>query len=95
MENDDLPSSTENLSNEDMLEQAKKLLILTDLVEKYPDVVAKRVNGLIFVLIGGGISIAGLIFTSVMSVLQASGMDLLGIMIFIIVNLLISWAIPF
>jgi hypothetical protein len=95
MENDDLSDSNENISNEDMLEQAKKLLILTDLVEKYPDVVEKRVNGLIFVLIGGGISIAGLIFISLMSVLQASGMDLLGIMIFIIANLLISWAIPF
>jgi hypothetical protein len=95
MENDDSSDSNERLSNEDMLEQAKKLLTLTDLVDKYPEVVEKRVNGLIFVLIGGGISIAGLIFITLMPILEAGGMGLFGVMLFITANLLISWIISF
>jgi hypothetical protein len=55
---------TKELTQEEMLERAKQLLTLTDLVDRYPAVMERRITGMIFVLIGGGVSLATLFFTS-------------------------------
>ena len=95
MEDENHSSSTDEVSQDEMLRQARQLLTLTDLVERYPSVIAKRVNGLIFVLIGGGISLAGLIFITIMPYFESSGLGLLSVLAFISMNLIISWAISF
>ena len=62
-------SPEKNETNEDMAEKAKQLLLLTDLVDKYPMVVARRVAGLIYLIIAGGISFATLIFMSLQDII--------------------------
>jgi hypothetical protein len=80
--------------SEDMAEKAKQLLLLADLVDKYPKVVARRVAGLVYILIGGGMSFATLIFMSLQDLL-GPGDPLLINVTFVILSLCFSWIIGF
>ena len=80
--------------DEDMMEKAKQLLLLTDLVEKYPQVVSRRVSGLVYVLIAGGISFATLIFMFLQNIV-GTGNPLLINVGFVLLSLIFSWAIGF
>ncbi|MFW9918442.1 MAG: hypothetical protein ACFFED_02510 [Candidatus Thorarchaeota archaeon] len=93
--NDDSYSDDNDISQEEMLERAKKLLMLTDLVDRYPAVVERRVTGLVFVLIGGGVSLATLIFMSLFEAIEALGFMLLGVVIFVVLSLSVSFIIAF
>ena len=86
------PENTE--AEDDMVEKARQLLLLADLVDKYPKVVARRVAGLVYILIGGGISFATLIFMSLQDLL-GSGDPLLINVGFVILSLAFSWIIGF
>lgn len=87
-------STEKNEPNEDMTEKAKQLLLLTDLVDKYPKVVARRVVGLVYLIIAGGISFATLIFMSLQDVL-GPGNQLLVNLGFVGISLLFSWIVAF
>jgi hypothetical protein len=79
----------------EIVEQAKQLLALSELVEKYPNAVAKRITGLIYVLIGGGISFATLIYIGILNVIGDLAQNILVNTAFVIIALLIAWAITF
>jgi hypothetical protein len=87
-------SSDKNDPDGDMIEKAKQLLLLTDLVDKYPQVVARRVAGLVYLIIAGGISFATLIFMSLQDVL-GPGDPLLVNLGFVGLSLLFSWIVAF
>jgi hypothetical protein len=87
-------SPDENKTDEDMIEQARQLLLLTDLVDKYPDVVARRVAGLVYLIIAGGISFATLVFMALQDVL-GFGDPLLVNLGFVGLSLFFSWAVAF
>jgi hypothetical protein len=84
-----------NPSRDKMLEQAKQLLVLTDLVDRYPAVVSRRTTGLIFVLVGGAISITGLVFATLIAFLGNFADNLLVVFLFVVFNLLIAGIIAF
>jgi hypothetical protein len=86
---------TKELSQEEMLERAKQLLTLTDLVDRYPAVMQRRVTGMIFILIGGGVSLATLFFTSLLNAYPGIGTDLFVVLAFVIGSLAISGIIVF
>ncbi len=86
---------TKELSQEEMLERAKQLLTLTDLVDRYPAVVERRVTGLIFILIGGGVSLATLFFSSLMSAYPGIGSDVFTVVLFVVGALALSGIIVF
>ena len=81
-------------ANEDMVEKTRQLLLLTDLVDKYPQVVARRVAGLVYLIIAGGISFATLIYMSLQDVL-GPGNPLLVNLGFVGLSLLFSWIVAF
>ncbi len=81
-------------ANENMEEKARQLLLLTDLVDKYPQVVARRVAGLVYLIIAGGISFATLIYMSLQNIL-GSGDPLLVNLGFVGLSLLFSWIVAF
>jgi hypothetical protein len=83
-----------NEKGEDMIEKAKQLLQLTDLIEKYPAVVSRRVAGLIYIIIAGGISFATLIFTFLQNIL-GPGDPLIANMGFVLLSLFFSWIVGF
>jgi hypothetical protein len=85
----------EGLSKKEMHEQAKQLLALTDLVERYPAVVSRRVTGLIYVLIGGGISLAALLFSTLVTYFPEITSNIFIILSFVVGNLLLAWFIVF
>ncbi|KXH77106.1 MAG: hypothetical protein AM326_05770 [Candidatus Thorarchaeota archaeon SMTZ-45] len=87
-------SSDEIETDEDMIKQAKQLLLLTDLVDKYPQVVSRRVAGLVYILIGGGISFATLILMSLQNLIGPGDPFLVNIG-FVIISLVFSWVIGF
>ncbi len=94
--NDESKSENQNdLSQEEMRESAMKLLKLTDLVDRYPAVVERRVTGLIFVLIGGGVSIITLVYTTLFGFFQALGLELISVVFFVVISLLVSFIIAF
>ena len=94
--NDESNSHNENeLTQDEVLTKAKQLLKLTDLVERYPAVVERRVTGLIFVLIGGGVSLATLLFYSLIEYVFIPGYELLSVVIFVIASLSVSFLISF
>jgi len=94
--NDDSTSNDEkDLSQEEMLERAKQLLTLTDLVDRYPAVVERRITGIIFILIGGGVSLATLFFSSLMNAFPSIGSDLFIVVVFVIGSLALSGIIVF
>ena len=84
----------ENETDSEIVEKAKQLLLLTDLVDKYPTVVARRVVGLIYLIIAGGISFATLIYMSLQDVL-GPGDPLLVNLGFVGLSLLFSWIVAF
>ncbi|MBY8997359.1 MAG: hypothetical protein KGD60_06490 [Candidatus Thorarchaeota archaeon] len=81
-------------ANEDMVEKARQLLLLTDLVDKYPQVIARRVAGLVYLIIAGGVSFATLIFMSLQDIL-GPGNPLLVNLGFVGMSLLFSWIVAF
>jgi hypothetical protein len=81
-------------ANEDMVEKARQLLLLTDLVDKYPLVVARRVAGLVYLIIAGGISFTTLIFMSLQNEL-GSGDPFLINLGFVMLSLFFSWIVAF
>ena len=81
-------------SDEDMVEKAKQLLLLTDLVDKYPKVVARRVSGLVYLIIAGGISFATLIYMSLQNVLGPIDPVLVNLG-FVGMSLFFSWVVAF
>jgi len=85
-------SSDVDKSDNDVITRARRLLLLADLIDKYPQVVSRRVAGLVYILIGGGISFATLIFMSLQDLL-GPGDPLLTNMGFVILGLVFSWVI--
>ncbi len=82
-------------TSDDILNQARQLLELTAIVDKYPQVVSRRVSGIIYVLIGGAISFSGLLFIGIVGQTGELGSNLWVNLLFIAVNLFIAWAISF
>jgi hypothetical protein len=78
----------------DMVERAKQLLLLTDLVDKYPTVVARRVAGLVYLIIAGGISFTTLIAMTLQNEL-GPGDPLLMNLGFVAISLIFSWVVAF
>ncbi len=87
--------NSENGNVEDELtEKAKQLLLLTDLVDKYPAVVARRAAGLVYLIIAGGISFATLIYMSLQDIFS-QGNPILVNLGFVALSLIFSWAVAF
>ena len=84
----------EIVKDDEMVEKAKQLLLLTDLVDKYPQVVARRVAGLVYLIIAGGISFTTLIYMSLENYF-GPGDPLLVNLGFVVLSLVFSWAVAF
>ncbi len=95
MNNETSSNDEKDLSQEEMLERAKQLLTLTDLVDRYPAVVERRITGIIFILIGGGVSLATLVFSSLMSAFPGIGSDVFVVVFFVIGSLAFTGIIVF
>jgi hypothetical protein len=78
----------------EMIEKARQLLLLTDLIDKYPKVVARRVSGLVYLIIAGGISFATLIYMSLQNVLGPIDPVLVNLG-FVGMSLFFSWLVAF
>lgn len=85
----------DEIDTDDDLADARRLLVLTDIVERYPQVVTRRVTGIIFILIGGGISFATLVMFVLTIVLEPQPWNPLLNLLFVGVSLLITWVIAF
>ncbi len=83
-----------NENDEEMVEKAKQLLLLTDLIDKYPKVVSRRVSGLIYLIVAGGISFTTLIYMSLQNVLGPIDPVLLNLG-FVGISLFFSWLVSF
>jgi hypothetical protein len=81
-------------TNEEMVQKARQLLLLTDLIDKYPAVVARRVAGLVYLIIAGGISFTTLIFMFLQNIL-GPGDPLLVNLGFVLLSLFFSWIVAF
>jgi hypothetical protein len=86
------PESAE--ADEEMVQKAKQLLLLTDLIDKYPAVVGRRVAGLVYLIIAGGISFTTLIFMFLQQVL-GPGNPLLVNLGFVLISLFFSWVVAY
>ncbi len=95
MNNETETGEAPNLSRDEMLEQAKQLLVLTDLVDRYPAVVSRRTTGLIFVLVGGAISLSGLLFATLLAFIGNFADNLFVVLLFVVFNLIITGIIAF
>jgi len=80
--------------DESRVEKVRQLLLLTDLVERYPLVVARRVTGLVYVIIAGGVSFATLLLMSLQDAI-GPGDSLLVNLGFIVLSLVFSWGVAF
>ena len=87
-------NSANDDNDEELVEKAKQLLLLTDLVDLYPKVVARRVSGLVYLIIAGGISFATLIYMSLENVLGPFNPVLVNL-VFIGISLFFSWLVAF
>ena len=87
-------NSVNGEDNDELVEKAKQLLLLTDLIDKYPKVVARRVSGLVYLIIAGGISFATLIYMSLQNVLGPIDPVLLNLG-FVGLSLFFSWIVAF
>jgi hypothetical protein len=83
------------MDSDDELTDARRLLALADIVDTYPQVVTRRVTGIIYILIGGGISFATLIMFVLMVVYSPEAWNPLLNLSFVGVSLLITWLIAF
>jgi hypothetical protein len=90
-----VPESENRIGSEDELADARRLLALADIVDRYPQVVTRRVTGIIYILIGGGISFATLIMFVLTAVLEPQAWNPLLNLLFVAVSLLITWIIAF
>ncbi|MHA2313346.1 MAG: hypothetical protein ACXADF_17805 [Candidatus Thorarchaeota archaeon] len=88
-------SENDRIDSDDEFPDARRLLALTDIVDKYPQVVSRRVTGIIYVLIGGGISFATLVMFVLTVVLEPQAWNPLVNLLFVGVSLLITWVIAF
>lgn len=79
---------------ENSIEKMRQILLLTDLVDKYPLVMARRASGIIYLIIAGGISFATLTLMSLQDALGPGDSFLVNLG-FIIISLLLSWIIAF
>ncbi|MFX1533428.1 MAG: hypothetical protein ACFFDI_04270 [Promethearchaeota archaeon] len=73
--------SLASVEEEDLLQQAKKFLILADLVDRYPGVIERRVIGLYYILMAGALSISIVTFLSLFNTLLDFDANLLFIVI--------------
>ncbi len=80
--------------DEEMVQKARQLLLLTDLIDKYPAVVGRRVAGLVYLIIAGGISFTTLIFMFLQNIL-GSGDPFLVNLGFVLLSLFFSWIVAF
>lgn len=80
--------------DDELAEKAKQLLLLADLVDKYPAVVARRVAGLVYLIIAGGISFTTLIYMSLEDIF-GQGDPLLVNLGFVALSLIFSWVVAF
>lgn len=80
--------------NEEMIEKAKQLLLLTDLIDKYPIVVGRRVAGLVYIIIAGGISFTTLTFMFLLNILGPGDPFLMNLG-FVFLSLFFSWIVAF
>jgi hypothetical protein len=87
-------SREDNELDGEMVEKAKQLLLLTDLIDKYPMVVGRRVAGLVYLIIAGGISFTTLIYMALQDVF-GPGDPLLVNLGFVTISLLFSWIVAF
>ncbi|MFW9871238.1 MAG: hypothetical protein ACFFEL_16545, partial [Candidatus Thorarchaeota archaeon] len=81
-------------ANDEMVQKAKQLLLLTDLIDKYPAVVGRRVSGLVYLIIAGGISFTTLIFLFLQNIL-GPGDPFLANLGFVLLSLIFSWIVAF
>ena len=88
-------SGNDEIGSDDELADARRLLALTDIVDRYPQVVQRRVTGIIYVLIGGGISFATLVLFVLTVMLEPLAWNPLLNLLFVGVCLLITWIITF
>ncbi|MHA2060336.1 MAG: hypothetical protein ACW976_06140 [Candidatus Ranarchaeia archaeon] len=88
-ENSDSPSPIS------LEEQAKQLLALGAIVDNYPKVVERRILGLMYILIAGIVSLAGLTFTSFSIAVGPIASHVFVIVGFVAVVLVLSWGISF
>ncbi|MFW9968119.1 MAG: hypothetical protein ACFFEA_13270 [Candidatus Thorarchaeota archaeon] len=88
-------SENDEINSEDELAEARRLLALADIVDRYPQVVTRRVTGIIYILIGGGISFATLVMFVLTVVLESQAWNPLLNLLFVGVSLLITWIIAF
>jgi hypothetical protein len=88
-------SEKDEIGLDDELADARRLLALTDIVDRYPQVVTRRVTGIIYILIGGGISFATLVMFVLTVVLEPQAWNPLLNLLFVTVSLLITWVIAF
>ncbi|MHA1637044.1 MAG: hypothetical protein ACTSUO_07275 [Candidatus Thorarchaeota archaeon] len=93
METESHSNDSSELSQEELLDKAKQFLALTALVEKYPEVVERRVMGLIFILIGGAISFATLIFTNIINLVGWGDETMFLVIAFVIICLGLGFGI--
>jgi hypothetical protein len=89
-----LLNPVDNENDDEMVEKAKQLLLLTDLIDKYPKVVARRVSGLVYLIIAGGISFATLIYMTLEDILGPIDPVLVNL-VFIGISLFFSWIVAF
>lgn len=88
-------SENDIIDSDDELADARRLLALADIVDRYPQVVTRRVTGIIYILIGGGISFATLVMFVLTVVLEPQAWNPLLNLLFVGVSLLITWIIAF
>jgi hypothetical protein len=88
-------SENDRNDSDDELADARRLLALADIVDRYPQVVTRRVTGIIYILIGGGISFATLVMFVLTVVLEPQAWNPLLNLLFVGVSLLITWIIAF
>jgi hypothetical protein len=81
--------------SEEELANARRLLALTEIIDRYPQVVNRRVTGIIYILIGGGISFATLVMFVLAFVYQPSPWNPILNLTFVGTSLLITWIIAF
>ncbi len=95
LSHEEIEEKDEEMSRDDLREQAKQFLALTHIVDKYPQVVARRIAGLVYILIGGGLSLATLLLLSIMVFIDPIMDSLTVAMIFVGCSLFIAWFIAF
>lgn len=93
MENESHSKDSIDLGRDEMLDKAKQLLTLTNLVEMYPAVVERRVTGLILILIGGAVSFATLVYTNIINLIDFEGDNLFLFFAFVIICLGLAFGI--